>query len=850
MKTTKIFLGAFLAILISTATQAQTLKLKPGKNSTADMIIATNASNDNTHAHIVKLGYNDFSTIALSSNYSLKDIQSDADWLSWKVQKNGNLAIFAKTNYNLNEREGNLYIQIGDDSAVILNGQTSDVIHVVQAGKNTSDKQIAIKGGTASQAETGYAITRSFDGDNSTFYHSPWSSATTRFPVTLTYTLSEPSHVDYAIYTPRQDGNNNGNFQVVTVAYQVSGSDEWTTLCTMNLSGSGSASQISFGDDGVDNVTAVRFTVSSGANGFVCVAEMAFYERDNFFNDIVSEYFADKLCTQLKDGVTKEQIEEITVDGIRDLASAIYDGTYSMKYRLGEFEAYRPVGELQGELKNSYTYNNHENPTGITFKEGENVMVIAEGIGDYPVTLQIRNFGPVDFTTDYYPLNNGINIISCKHKGNGYINYYTSSYKTAPNVKIHFVNGTENGYFDLERGDTNADWQRLLANAKGDCMDFRSKNIQGVFPVATLKQNCPTNGKWLVETYDSIVALEHEVMGLDKYNRKPKNRMAVITVATSAGLYHASNDGFCVPVNALRDPTSPTYFDFWGSGHELGHVNQTNGVLWIGLTEVTNNIYSAYVEHMLRPNKYHRLENESNGFRYYDFMEKNIMKGGQFIPHANNDVFCTLIPFWQLFVYTKIAGMQPDAYPDLFEKMRTMDLSGMNDGQKQVNFMRQWCHITKTNFLPYFEKVGMFKTVDESIGDYATRQLTITQTMLNNLKSEIEASNYPEPPAAFYYIDVNNMPAFRDKAALVANDINAGCTRQGNTVTISHASWKNVVGFETYDANGNLLHCTSYGHGSSEYVPTYTNIVWNTSESPAYIMAVGFDGTKVKCYQP
>ena len=841
MKTSKIFLWALFMTLFATNAQAQTLKLGQEKGN-ANLIVAP--------SEYIILGYNDFATIALSSNYPYDNISCDADWLTWKVQKNGNIAIFPTPNYNLANRTAHLTIGLSKDATDIQSGTTAKTIFITQEGKNTSDKQIAIKSGTASQAESGYAITRSFDGDNSTFYHSPWSSATTRFPVTLTYNLNEPSHVDYAIYTPRQDGNNNGNFQEVVVAYQVSGSSEWITLRTMNLSGSGSSSYISFGDNGVDNVTAVRFTVNSGANNFACVAEMAFYQKDNFFSDMMYEVFADNLCTQLKAGVTKEQIEEITVDAIRNLALGIYEGTYSTKYRVAEYEPYRPVNELINELKNSYTYNNHENPTGITFKTGENIMVVAEGIGDSPVTLQIRNFGPSDFTTDYYPLTNGINVISCKNKGNGYINYYTSDYKTAPNVKIHFVNGTENGYFDLVRGDTNADWQQLLANAKGDCMDFRGKYIQGVFPVATLRQNCPSNGEWLVQTYDSIVSIEHDVMGLYKYNRKPKNHMAVITVATSAGLYHASNDGFCVPVNALRDPTSPTYFDFWGSAHELGHVNQTNGVLWIGLTEVTNNIYSAYVEHLLRPNKYHRLENESNGFRYYDFMEYNIMKGGQFIPHAHNDVFCTLIPFWQLLIYTRIAGIQPDAYPDLFEKMRTMNLSGMNDGQKQVNFMRQWCHITKTNYLPYFEKVGMFKTVNESISDYSTRQLTITQAMLDNLKKEIEAENYPLPPAAFYYLDVNNMPAFRDKAALVANTLNAGCSRSGSIIKINHASWKNVVGFETYDANGNLLHCTSYGHGSSEYVPTYTNVVWNASESPAYIMAIGFDGAKIKCYQP
>lgn len=144
----------------------------------------------------------------------------------------------------------------------------------------------------------------------------------------------------------------------------------------------------------------------------------------------------------------------------------------------------------------------------------------------------------------------------------------------------------------------------------------------------------------------------------------------------------------------------------------------------------------------------------------------------------------------------------------------------------------------------------MFKTVNADIDDYGTGNITITQAMLNTLKSEIEGLNYPEAPAAFYFIDVNNYPVFRDKAALVAGSLGAGCTRSGNNVRIQHSSWKNVVGFETYKADGTLIHITNYGHGESANKPQYTNVVWNTSEQPAYIMAVGYDGTRVKCYEP
>ncbi len=787
------------------------------------------------------LDYSDFTTVAVAANCNYTATANDA-WLTTRRMDNGNTAIFAQSNYNMASRQGTITFK-SEDGTVVRK------LTVTQTGFDASDRSIPIASGTASNYQSGEGIERSFDGDYATLYHSNYNSQNT-FPITLTYTLKEVSHVDYAVYTPRQDGNVNGNFQEVTVSYQVG--NKWTTLATLNFEGSSAASRIPFGDNGVDDVKAVRFVVKSGTNGFASCSEMEFYTKNNFMEELLHTYFTDNLCTQLREGVTAQEIEQIPVAEIRNMAKAMLAGTYSTEFRIGEFTAFRPLTDLQGELKNSYLYNNHENPTGITFDEDESVIVMVEGIGEQSVALQVRNFGPTVFASSTYALQNGINVIKVSNKGNGYINYYTTSWKTAPKVKMHFLNAKEQGYFSPKyKGHTNDDWKRLLANAKGDCLDMHGEFTDCVFPVSSFKANCPNDGEWLMAIYDSIISVERDIMGIYKYKHEFPNRQCAITVATSGGLYHASNDGFCVPVNALRDPTSRTHYDIWGAAHEYGHQNQTQGLRWIGLTEVTNNIMSAYVEHKLRTDGYHRLENESNGFRYYDFFEYNVMKGGQFVPHAHNDVFCTLVPFWQLLIYTRIAGIQPDAYPELYETLRNQSaLSSMSDGQHQVNFMKQWCHITKTNFLPYFKQVGMFKTVDESISDYSTRQLTITQAMLDNLEKEINAANYPEPPAAFCYIDVNNYPAFRDKAALVANTVGKGCSVSGNTVRIQHNQWKNVVGFETYKADGTLLHMTNYGHGDSAYKPTMTSVVWNTSEKPAYIMAVGYDGTRVKCYEP
>ena len=827
-----IFITGLLAVF-SLAVEAQSIRLENSNIKNQLLMLGRET---------VTLDYSDFTTVAVAANCDYTATANEA-WLTTRRMANGNTAIYAQPNYNMAAREGTITFTSAD-------GSVERKLSVTQNGFDASDRQIPIASGTASNSQSGEGIERSFDGNLSTLYHSNYSTQNT-FPITLTYTLKETSHVDYAVYTPRQDGNVNGNFQEVTVSYQVG--SKWTTLTTVNLEGSSAASRIPFGDTGVDDVKAIRFVVKSGTNGFASCAEMEFYEKNSFMEDMLSNFFADNLCTQLREGITAEEIEQIPVAEIREMAKALMAGTYSTEFRLGEFTAVRPLGELNNELHNSYWYNNHENPTGITFDEDENIIVMAEGIGSQSVALQVRNFGPEVFASSSYPLQNGINVIKVTNRGNGYINYYTSDWKTAPKVTLHFLNAKEQGYFSPKyKGHTNTDWKRLLANAKGDCLDMHGEFCDAVFPVSSFKANCPNDGEWLMATYDSIISVEREIMGIFKYKHEVPNRQCAITVATSGGLYHASNDGFCVPVNALRDPTSNvSHFDFWGAAHEFGHQNQTQGLRWIGLTEVTNNIMSAYVQHKLQANGYHRLENESSGFRYYDYFEYNIMKGGQFIPHANGDVFCTLVPFWQLLVYTRIAGIQPDAYPELYETLRKQTaLSSMNDGQHQVNFMKQWCHITKTNFLPFFKQVGMFKTVNESISDYSTRQLTITQAMLNSLENEINAANYPEPPAGFCYIDVNNYPAFRDKAALVENTVGKGCTVSGSTVRIQHSQWKNVVGFETYKADGTLLHMTNYGHGDSSIKPTTTSVVWKTSENPAYIMAVGYDGTRVKCYEP
>jgi hypothetical protein len=246
------------------------------------------------------LDYSDFTTVAVAANCNYTATANDA-WLTTRRMDNGNTAIFAQSNYNMASRQGTITFK-SEDGTVVRK------LTVTQTGFDASDRSIPIASGTASNYQSGEGIERSFDGDYATLYHSNYSSQN-QFPITLTYTLKEVSHVDYAVYTPRQDGNVNGNFQEVTVSYQVG--NKWTTLATLNFEGSSAASRIPFGDNGVDDVKAVRFVVKSGTNGFASCSEMEFYTKNNFMEELLHTYFTDNLCTQLREGVTAQEIERL-----------------------------------------------------------------------------------------------------------------------------------------------------------------------------------------------------------------------------------------------------------------------------------------------------------------------------------------------------------------------------------------------------------------------------------------------------------------------------------------------------------------------------------------------------------
>ena len=391
-------------------------------------------------------------------------------------------------------------------------------------GVNAQDKKVAISGAyTASSESEELGAAKAVDGDITTFWHSPYSSGKTTFPVSFTVNLKEVSHVDYIRYIPRQDGTSNGNWNDVDLSYATTtNGTDFVKIATYKLGGASAVYDFIIPDGGVE-CGRVRFTIRSGAGNYASAAEIEAYAIDNTKKQAFAQYFEDDLYTVLKPGVTSSNgIADADVKKLVD--NLLADAAGYKKFRVGEYEAYMTTSTLRNNLKISSQYNNYENPTGVYLKAGESCIVVASGIGEYSVGVKIKNW-VVNESSSAYSLRNGLNVITAQTEGNVFVNYYTDDFEKAPNVKVHFVNAPVQGYWDQETM-TNDDWKALLKNrASNDStvLITRSRHAQLAYPVCSWLKHCPTD-------VDSVMTMYEQVDGArgDRYSGTVGHAISVV----------------------------------------------------------------------------------------------------------------------------------------------------------------------------------------------------------------------------------------------------------------------------------------------------------------------------------
>ncbi len=534
------------------------------------------------------------------------------------------------------------------------------------------------------------------------------------------------------------------------------------------------------------------------------------------------------------------------------------DATTSKAHTI-KVEPYEPVRDLAQRLHTN-EYSKYENPTGLYFEAGEEVVVTVGDTKGESLIFMVHDFGRRGGHC-WYRLDKGENRITVKNQGLGYIEYYTPNYKTAPNVSVTIAGGKENGVFRRGKS-TNSDWKRMLANSPTEVIDIVGSRVHLVYPVKELKEACPDKGEELIELYDKLIAWQQRLMGLYKYKMLPKNRMFGRVIWN--GFMHADGTGAAFHNGTMKEIANPDKIpqSAWGISHEFGHVNQIRPAMkWVSTTEVTNNIFSCYANYKLNPGNM-RLEHERInggdgnviGGRFNAYLNNALVNKQNWLQQqgpdshpANNrpyvyDHFVKLGPLWQLELYYNIAGKgNKDFYPDVNYRAIKMDARGKSDGELQLTFMKNACDVAKEDLTYFFRRTGMLKPIDDELDDYACARMTITSEDCKKLVKY--ASKYPKPKSnVIFYISANSVNAYK-KELPVKGEFNKGVTERGKNRVISHDVWKNVTVFETYSGK-KLIKVTMVGTDSKDNSSTTVPY----PDGASGIEAVSWDGKRTLVY--
>ena len=575
--------------------------------------------------------------------------------------------------------------------------------------------------------------------------------------------------------------------------------------------------------------------------------------------------FIDDLFSAPSEDFDVKVLEKVTQPVIKEMLTQMVYRQYPTEFRIQEYRSYLEPRLLAEKLKTS-PYSQFENPTGIYFAKGDSIFLIVEryNLSD-SLKLRITNFGK-EGGNSFYSLRPGFNTIVAENEGLGYINYFTDN-NTIKTVKAHIIGGTVNGYFNIKRHN-NRDWVNLLENASGEILDIIGEHTQLAYSINSLKENCPNDGVKLISLYDSIISIQHEIMGLRKYKQVPDNH--IFGRVIWSGYMHADGTGAAFHDNTMKSIANPEQIptNLWGIAHEFGHVNQVRPWMkWVGTTEVTNNIYSVWTQYLFDTEN-PKLEREVlrdydgriAGGRITAYMESAFVHKQEWLTQAGpdrwdrfrardwgGDHFVKLVPFWQLQLFYKLAGegnswYQPDFYADIFIKAGNRRDLPKNDGEAQLEFIKQACEVTKTDLTDFFTYSGMLRPVNKWVDDYTCAQLIITKEDIAELKKQVSKYKKPATPV-MHYITANSILYYKNKLP-VKGKFNTGVIQNDDkSFTVLHSAWKNVVAFETYQGN-KIIKIAFGGAGSKDNKTTIVRYPENATR----IEAVAWNGKRHLVY--
>lgn len=742
------------------------------------------------------------------------DADDEADWITQNTD--AVTKAFAQTGYSYTVQANMLPFE---RSAIInftaVDEQYSDVSASCTVTQATStvdpgssaipdDDQVTVLTASANQYsvnETYYgngAPELMIDNNENTYYHSPWeneewtdgnsqSHTGTAFPVTFDFTFDGLKNIDYTTIVNRRadgwgdQGHPSGRIGDISIYYTNAEHLDYTLVGDFNLGQTGGYQTIYFPET-LKNPTAIRFSIDDGSANLVAIAEVEFYKSSaEEVQAAILNVFTDLSCSELRTDVTRDDITalyQLSPYLAQEVAASLMEGTYDeaeKEFRIATYEAYSS-NTLNTQLR-TRLYTRMDNPTGIYVEPGDEIIVCVDKIPEgHSVSIATYGeasdgYGPnyggtgnVETVDQEVTLTAGVNTFTSAATGMLYVmNTASSLSESSEAIKVHILPGCGEveGYFDLEKHQTDARYQELLAGYDYKYFVAKGRKMIFNFHTSQLRTDAPTQIVSGLQAWDDIVSWQHELMGLDDLTWFNNHVMAVST--TNPGAYmDASNRRVNFATTALnriisREQLTAAEDNTWGPAHELGHVNQL-AIDWKGSSESSNNLFSNYA--IYRFGVYGSRGDMLSELALSWVNKENWEQMGT-ATHQAEDTELHMRMNWQLWIYYHLCGVNTDFWPTLFRMLREDPLPNGYLGQSEdvgaamMKFVEKACDAAEEDLTEFFETWGFFVPVDVTIDQYGSARCNITEAMVNETKARIAAKGYRKA-APIQYIEDRN----------------------------------------------------------------------------------------------
>ena len=511
----------------------------------------------------------------------------------------------------------------------------------------------------------------------------------------------------------------------------------------------------------------------------------------------VAKYFANSAATEVT-AATKAMTDEalkaqMTTEGvpqglqevvlkIKNQSWTVYPSgrNWEKLFRIADYKVYSEnnYGAWARSMGIGYDYGSMTNPTGVTARDGEDLFVFLGDDIPQNATVQIE-LVPLGTRSagKYYNLKKGLNIILNQGENNVFVNYigrtfnngkYLRDYKP---MNIHIEGGKVNGYFDLTKGNTNEDWQKMQSDGLVWAKAFNMKGELVVMnmPGADCKRYTPVHMKELVEIWNSIVQREDDLMGF-RASKKDKCNNVLNATAVDHGYMYATTGGTYYNYNTLGDVLNYDKMKWgngtlWGPAHEFGH-NHQQLFNTAGMTEISVNMYSNMV--MFTSGRVtSRSENCSytdvDGKKYDGVCESAVSTYADRFANKKKwfeyGTWGTTQMYYKLYLMFHATGLDDQFWHKCLDYLRKNRLEGQGtancQGQNDYLLFAMACsYAAKQDLSSFFEAWGHFYDVNGSvIGDYSNTTMYTTRAQWMEAKKFMKQFTKEGPANNMIFID-------------------------------------------------------------------------------------------------